>query len=216
MRRASFRDETVDYAAVGATQASDLMQYPPHGSRPAEESWRLGSGEERFRTAGESLLSWQALKAGGLTMSEVRPASAPGYSGVSFDEDGKPIVPPSLMAEQRFDADGTPLVSAGSSVRVHGRLGGLKVDADLRVIFAVEEARRIGFALGTVGDSVVSGEESFMVTWLPNDEVWFTVRAFDTPAAWIYKAVPKLVQRRRNELFKRYLRAMSPLWVSPA
>lgn len=216
MRRASFRDETVDYAAVGATQASDLMQYPPTGSRPAEESWRLGSGEDRFRTASESLLSWQALKAGGLTMSEVRPASAPGYSGVSFDEEGKPIVPPSLMTEQRFDAEGTPLVSAGSTVHVHGRVGGLKADAELRVIFAVEEARRVGFALGTVGDSVVSGEESFMVTWLPNDEVWFTVRAFDTPASWLYKLSPQLLRRRRRELFRRYLRAMSPLWVSPA
>ena len=216
MRRGSFRDETVDYAAVGATQASDLMQYPPRGARPAEESWRLGSGEERFHTASESLMSWQALKAGGLTIAEVRPASAPGYSGVSFDEEGQPIVPSSLMTEQRFDADGTPLVSAGSTVRVHGRLGGLKVDAELRVIFAVEEAKRVGFALGTVGDSVVSGEESFMITWLPNDEVWFTVRAFDTPVAWLYRLVPRLVQRRRRELFTRYLRAMSPLWVSPA
>ena len=96
------------------------------------------------------------------------------------------------------------------------RLGGLKADAELRVIFAVEEAKRIGFALGTVGDSVVSGEESFMITWLPNDEVWFTVRAFDTPVAWLYRLVPRLVQRRRRELFTRYLRAMSPLWVSPA
>ena len=55
-----------------------------------------------------------------------------------------------------------------------------------------------------------------MITWLPNDEVWFTVRAFDTPVAWLYRLVPRLVQRRRRELFTRYLRAMSPLWVSPA
>ena len=216
MRRGNFRDETVDYAAVGATQASDLMQYPPAGSRPAEESWRLGSGEDRFRTASEALMSWQALKAGGLTIAEVRPAAAPGYSGVSFDEEGQPIVPSSLMTEQRFDVDGTPLVSAGSTVRVRGRASGHKVDAQLRVIFAVEEARRVGFALGTVDESVVSGEESFMVTWLPNDEVWFTVRAFDTPASWLYKLSPSLVRRRRSELFKRYLRAMSPLWASPA
>ena len=41
-------------------------------------------------------------------------------------------------------------------------------------------------------------------------------RAFDTPASWLYKLSPSLVRRRRSELFKRYLRAMSPLWVSPA
>lgn len=54
MRRGTFRDETVDYAAVGGTQASDLMQYPPERSIPAEESWRIGSGQARFETAGEA------------------------------------------------------------------------------------------------------------------------------------------------------------------
>ena len=50
MRRGTFRDETVDYAAVGATQAPDLMQYPPEKSIPAEESWRIGSGQARFES----------------------------------------------------------------------------------------------------------------------------------------------------------------------
>ena len=66
MRRGTFRDETVDYAAVGATQAQDLMQYPPERSIPAEESWRIGSGEARFQTAGDALLSWTALRGAGL------------------------------------------------------------------------------------------------------------------------------------------------------
>ena len=52
MRRGNFRDDTVDYAAVGATQAADLMHYPPERSIPAEESWRIGSGEARFLGAG--------------------------------------------------------------------------------------------------------------------------------------------------------------------
>ena len=34
MRRGTFKDETVDYAAVGATQAPDLMRYPPERSMP--------------------------------------------------------------------------------------------------------------------------------------------------------------------------------------
>ena len=49
MRRGTFRDETVDYAAVGATQAADLMHYPPERSIPAEESWRIGSGRHGSR-----------------------------------------------------------------------------------------------------------------------------------------------------------------------
>jgi uncharacterized protein (UPF0548 family) len=216
MRRGTFRDETVDYAAVGATQAPDLMQYPPERSVPAQESWRIGSGQGRFDSASEALLSWRALRDGGLAVSDVRPAAGPMYSGVSFDHEGHPVAPSRLESEQRFDADGTPWVSSGSTIRVRGRIAGMKADAELRVIFAVEEPRRVGFALGTVGDSVVSGEESFMVDWYDNDEVWFTVRAFDAPSSFVYRMIPVLVSRRRKALFQRYLRAISPLYTTPA
>lgn len=216
MRRGTFRDDTVDYAAVGATQAPDLMSYPPERSVPSEESWRIGSGEARFQTASEALLSWSAQRGAGLELKDVRPASGPMYSGVSFDAEGNPIAPSRSETDLRYDADGTPYVGAGTTVRVHGRVRGLRADAELRVIFAVEEPRRVGFALGTVGESVVSGEESFMLDWNDNDEVWFTVRAFDSPRALFYRLLPGLVRRRRRELFTRYLRAISPLYATPA
>ena len=216
MRRGTFKDDTVDYAAVGATQAPDLMQYPPERSIPAQESWRIGSGESRFRTAGEALLSWAAQRGAGLALTDVRPASGPMYSGVSFDAEGNPLAPSRLESDQRFDSDGTPYVGPGTTVHVAGRVRGLRADAELRVIFAVEEPRRVGFALGTVGESVVSGEESFMLEWHDNDEVWFTVRAFDAPTALLYRTFPGLTRRRRRELFTRYLRAISPLYTTPA
>lgn len=216
MRRGTFRDDTVDYAAVGATQAPDLMQYPPERSIPAEASWRIGSGETRFLAASDALLSWTAQRGAGLRVKDVRPAAGPMYSGVSFDAEGNAIAPTRSEAEQRFDADGTPYVGAGTTIRVDGRVKGMRADAELRVIFAVEEPRRVGFALGTVSDSVVSGEESFMLDWLDNDEVWFTVRAFDAPRAVLYRMLPELTRRRRRELFTRYLRAISPLYTTPA
>ncbi|MEZ3161089.1 DUF1990 family protein [Microbacterium sp. BWT-B31] len=216
MRRGTFRDETVDYAAVGATQAPDLMQYPPEKSIPAEESWRIGSGEQRFHSAGDALMSWVALRGAGLTLADVRPASGPTYAGVTFDAEGNPVSPSRIDTEQRFDSDGTPYVGGGMTVRLEGRVGGLHAGGELRVIFAVEEARRVGFALGTVGDSVVSGEESFMIDWHDSDEVWFTVRAFDAPVSLLYRVFPRLVRRRRRELFARYLRAISPLYTTPA
>jgi uncharacterized protein (UPF0548 family) len=216
MRRGTFRDETVDYAAVGATQAADLMHYPPERSVPAEESWRIGSGQARFESAGDALLSWAAQRGAGLELTDVRPAAGPMYSGVSFDAEGNPLAPSKLEADQRFDSDGTPYVGAGTTIRVDGRVGGMRADAELRVIFAIEEPRRVGFALGTVGGSVVSGEESFVLQWYDNDEVWFTVRAFDAPSALLYRMFPALIRRRRRELFTRYLRAISPLYATPA
>ncbi|CAN7292519.1 DUF1990 family protein [Microbacterium sp. LjRoot45] len=216
MRRGSFQDGTVDYAAVGATQAADLMGYPPERSLPAEASWRIGSGEARFETSADTLLSWAALRGAGLTVSDVRPASGPMYSGVSFDAEGTPLAPSRLEADQRFDADGTPYVGAGTTVRVHGRVKGHRADAQLRVIYVIEEPRRVGFGLGTVSGSVVSGEESFVLEWTDADEVWFTVRAFDRPVKTLYRMLPALVKRRRRELFQGYLRALSPLYTTPA
>ena len=86
----------------------------------------------------------------------------------------------------------------------------------LELLFAVEEAKRIGFALGTVGDSVVSGEESFAIEWDDSDEVRFVVRAFDRPVALAYRLMPPLVKRRRTALFQGYLQAISPLYSTPA
>jgi len=192
------------------------MQYPPERSIPAEESWRIGSGAERFQVAGEALLSWTAQRAAGLTVDDVRPASGPAYTGVSFDAEGTPIAPSKRDVEQRFDADGVPFVGPGMTLRLHGRVAGMRADAQLRVISVTEEKRRVGFVLGTVDGSVVSGEESFDLDWREdNDEVWFTVRAFDAPNALLYRMLPALVKRRRKELFSRYLRAISPLYATP-
>lgn len=216
MRRGTFRDDTVDYAAVGATHAPDLMQYPPERSIPAEESWRIGSGIERFQTAGEALLSWTAQRAAGLTVEDVRPAPGPAYAGVSFDAEDNPIAPSKRDVEQRYDAEGMPFVGAGMTLHLRGRVAGMRADSELRVISVTEETRRVGFVLGTVGGSVVSGEESFDVDWREdNDEVWFTVRAFDAPNGLLYRTIPALVKRRRRELFARYLRAISPLYATP-
>ncbi|GAA2849080.1 hypothetical protein MIAR_03510 [Microbacterium arabinogalactanolyticum] len=205
----------MDYAAVGATHAPDLMQYPPENSIPAEESWRIGSGEDRFRSAGDALLSWTAQRAAGLQLSDVRPASGDTYTGVSFDAEGAPIAPNRNQVEQRYDAEGTPFVAPGMTLKVRGRVKGMRADAELRVISVTEERRRIGFVLGTVGGSVVRGEESFDIDWRDDtDEVWFTVRAFDAPAAMLYR-LPGMVKRRRRELLSRYLRAISPLYATP-
>ncbi|MFG6445540.1 DUF1990 family protein [Microbacterium sp. P07] len=216
MRRGTFKDETVDYAAVGATQAPDLLQYPPERSIPAEETWRIGSGEERFTTAGEALLAWAAQREGGLTIADVRPAAGPSYTGVGYDGEGRPVAPSRLDSDQRFDVDGTPFVGPGTTVHLRGHAGRYRADAEARVISVIEDPRRVGFALGTVGDSVVSGEELFLLEWRENDEVWFTVRAFDRPVALLYRLFPAMVRQRRRELFSRYFRAISPMYTTPA
>lgn len=213
MRRATFRDQTVDYAAVGASQAADLLQYPPEHSIPAVGSWRIGSGEERFHKAVEDLLSWRVITGAGLEVTDVRPSADPGYTGVSFDADGTPLAPSRREADQRFTEDGIAYVSAGATAHVHGRARGRRADGDYRVIFVAEEERRVAFALGTVDATIVSGEVLFSVEWRDDDEVWFEVRAFDIPVQWSYRLFRGLVKRRRRLLNAAYLRAVSPLFA---
>lgn len=213
MRRATFRDQTVDYAAVGASQAADLLQYPPERSLPAVDAWRIGSGEERFRKAGEDLLSWRVVTGAGIEVGDVRPSSEPSYTGVSFASDGTPLAPARHEDDQRFTEDGLPYVSAGATAHLTSRVSGRKFQGDYRVIFVAEEARRIAFAIGTVDATVVSGETLFSVEWRENDEVWFEVRAFDVPVAWPYRMFRALVKRRRRHTNSAYLRAVSPLFA---
>lgn len=213
MRRATFRDQTVDYAAVGASQAADLLQYPPDKSLPAVSAWRIGSGEERFRKAAEDLLSWRVLTGAGLELTDVRPSTGAGYTGVSFGADGAPVAPSKNDEDQRFTEDGVPYVSAGATAHITGRARGRKANGDYRVIFVTEEDRRVAYALGTVDATLVSGEVLFSVEWRENDEVWFEVRAFDVPVKWIYRLFRGLVRRRRRLMNGAYLRAVSPLFA---
>ena len=213
MRRATFRDQTVDYAAVGASQAPDQLHYPPDGSIPAVDSWRIGSGEERFRKASEDLLSWRVLSGAGLEVSDVRPPRDGAYTGVSFAPDGTPKAPASRDAEPRVSDEGLPYVAPGATAHLANAKRGHRANADYRVIFVTEDPRRTAFAIGTVDATLVSGEILLAVDWQDNDEVWFTVRAFDVPIAWPYRLFKGLVKRRRKRVNTAYLRAISPLFA---
>ena len=83
------------------------------------------------------------------------------------------------------------------------------------MILCSEEPRRVAVALGTVSGSVVSGEEGFFLEWREDDEVWFSVRAFDRPVWIVYRLFPYLVKRRRQALIGAYLRALSPMYATP-
>lgn len=216
MRRSSFEDQPTDYAAVGATQAPDLMQYPPRGYRPYEDTIKLGSGQDRFDTASTALLSWEAQRLSGLAVTAIERGSGDHYVGVKFAEDGTPLARGDVHREERFAADGTPYITSGSSAHVNGRVGMFRIHGRVRVVYVVEEARTVGVAFGTVAGHAVSGEESFFVDFRDDDTVWFTVRSFHRPNSFIYRVMPWLLDQRRKQLTTRYLRALSPAWATEA
>ncbi len=215
MRRSNFEDETVDYAAVGATQAHDLMQYPPRGFSPFEASIRLGSGRERFELASASLLGWDIQRGAGITVTDVKSDSGERYGGIRYDQDGTALEPIAVSMEQRFAADGTPFVASGSTARLRGHVGSFGIDERVRVVYVVEEPTIVSFAYGTVGAHRLSGEESFRVEHREDDSVWFEVRSFTRPVSLLYRLFPPLVKLRRKRYTTAYLRSLSPLWSTP-
>lgn len=74
-----------------------------------------------------------------------------------------------------------------------------------RIAYVIDEPRRFGFAYGTLPGHVEAGEERFLVEWLPDDRVWYDLRAFSRPRFWVVRAgkpVARILQRRFGRLSK--------------
>ena len=76
---------------------------------------------------------------------------------------------------------------AAPGVDVTVTLAGM-IKAPCRVVWAVEEHRRAGWAYGTLPDHPECGEEAFVVDRTGDGTVWLTVTAFSRPAKWYTKA----------------------------
>jgi uncharacterized protein (UPF0548 family) len=72
-------------------------------------------------------------------------------------------------------------VEVGATVAVRARAFGTWSLSAARVVYVIDEARRFGFAYGTLPDHVECGEERFMIEWLPDDSVWYEIVAFSRP-----------------------------------
>ena len=209
--RGSYRT-ALTYGAVGATQASDLMTYPPDGFTPAESRARIGHGDQRFETAVVQALTWQIQERSGV---RVRVEEQPDddevrYNPVTFDDDGVPIAPASIGTPrvEKFAPDGTPLLTAGTSATLTIHAFGQTVLAPVRVVSIIDEHDRKGFAYGTLEGHPLSGEESFVVERTPDGSVWLQVRQFSQPASRKWRFVAPVVRRQQKVMAEKYLAAL--------
>ncbi len=79
---------------------------------------------------------------------------------------------------------GAPVLP-GTTVLMYARVLGLWWRNACRIVYAVEEADRFGFAYGTLPAHVESGEELFWVGLDPDGSVWYEIRAFSRPRHWL-------------------------------
>lgn len=174
LRRSTHVPHEVVYAAVGASAAADLMRFPPKGSTPYEDGVRLGSGSDRFLIASSTLMTWGALRGAGIEVADVQSGEGIEYSGVAFDEHGTPQ--PVADGDVEYGPDGEPYLTAGTSVTLTWADG--RQPKRMRVVYTINEARRVGYAWGAADPHGVVGEEAFAVEHRDDDTVWATVRGF--------------------------------------
>jgi uncharacterized protein (UPF0548 family) len=210
-RRSTFTDQSVTYGAIGATLDPDLLRYPPAGFRPAEDTVRLGSGQERFDRAAESLMTWAIQRGAGFEIEDISAGTGAQYPGIVYDADGSPLADqPAPRTEQRFTADGIPYIAAGMTATLRRRKRFGTADTPVLVVYVIDEPERVGFAYGTTAEGPESGEESFILEHRDDDTVWLTIRSVLQTAGGIRSLAAPAVRRRRRELTKLELRALHP------
>lgn len=203
---------TVTYGAIGATQAADLLQYPPPGYRATERRSRVGHGDARFEYAWSQALSWGIQKNSGFRVKRLdqpRDDQVEAYTPIAFDELGNPIAPEDRDAQALFGADGTPFVQPGdSAVLSIPILGPLSISAPVRVVYVVDEPKKKGFAYGTMAGHPEDGEIVFLLDQRDDGSVWLTVRGFSRPSTWYWRAAYPAMRIAENYYSRRYLRAL--------
>ncbi|ROS62135.1 uncharacterized protein (UPF0548 family) [Frigoribacterium sp. PhB160] len=214
MRRSTHRETRTSYGEVGATQAPDLMQYPPAGFTPAEYRTRVGHGDARFEAAWIATMTWQIQERSGISVrvDDVPPAGESDYRPVTFDESGEPVDAAHWDArpdESRYAPDGTAFLTAGTTATLTMEAYGRRVEAPVRVVYVIDEPKRKGFAYGTLDGHPVSGEESWVVDQTEDGSVWLTIRVFSKPSSAKWRLVAPMMKRMQTQYTKRYLRALS-------
>jgi len=204
----------VTYAAVGATQAPDLLSFPPRGFAPSQYTARIGHGDARWAYAVEALLDGGVYRGAGMTVRH-RPApdhvAADAYTPVGFDDAGEPVDPAALApAEQVFTAEGRPLLRPADEITVGlGVRTSLWFPLSTRVVLLEQEPARVTLAMGTLPGHLLRGEESFLLERESDGTVWLTVRSFARPAHWwLWPAWPGMLVARRL-IAARFLRALA-------
>jgi uncharacterized protein (UPF0548 family) len=87
--------------------------------------------------------------------------------------------------------------------------GRLWMTAPVRVVYAVTEPDRRGFAYGTLAGHPERGEEAFLITLSGEGTVTFTITAFSTPATPLAKATGPAGRAIQHHITTRYLRALA-------
>ncbi|MBI1228285.1 MAG: DUF1990 family protein [Bacteroidetes bacterium] len=100
-----------------------------------------------------------------------------------------------------IEPPGAP-IEVGQTLAMVARVFGLHWVNACRIVYTLDGTgpeRRYGFAYGTLSEHIECGEERFSVEWLPDDTVWYDLKAFSQPRhplVRLFKPVARHLQWR--------------------
>ena len=97
------------------------------------------------------------------------------------------------------------VVETGATVAVKARAFGTWSLSACRIVYVIDEARRFGFAYGTLPEHVERGEERFLIEWLDDDSVWYDILAFSRPQHPLVKLSYPLARRLQKQFARESL-----------
>lgn len=205
--------QAVTYATVGASQAADLLRYPPPGYQPLEQRRRIGHGDERWAFAVDELLSGGVYRGAGLGVrvtAVTAQDAALTYQPVAFDDEGDAVEAAQVgVDDEVYTARGDRHFRPGDVVvaglPVAGRLW---FPVPMKVVLLEQEPSRVMYAVGTLPGHPFAGEEAFAIEQTADGSVWMTVRSFARPATWWSWPLRPVMGLMRSLIARRFLTAL--------
>lgn len=106
-----------------------------------------------------------------------------------------------LLGWEQFPRDWVRILPGDAPLRKAQRVAmvarafGLIWISGAELVYTVDAPRRFGFAYGTLETHIECGEERFLIEWLPDDTVWYDLRAFSRPRHWLIRLGYPLARR---------------------
>lgn len=101
-----------------------------------------------------------------------------------------------------------PRARLGTVALLRLGVGVVSLEAPVRVVYAVDEPRRRGFAYGTLAGHPEQGEEAFLIELDDHDAVTLTIAAFSRPATLLARVSGPAGRAIQSWMTHRYLRAL--------
>lgn len=102
-------------------------------------------------------------------------------------------------------------IEAGQNLAMVARVMGLYWLNGCRITYTLDGSgpdRRFGFAYGTLPDHAECGEERFSIEWLPDDTVWYDLKAFSKPRHWLARLAKPVARAYQRRFVRESLRKM--------